>query len=411
MDENILKFRVGTLVVGAMIILAILIFLNSEAWDWTNRYTVFIKPTSAPGVTAGTPIRKNGILIGRVKDVTSEDDHVRLELLINEKERIFANEVCSIGAESILGDAVVEFLPLPVNQRGAPVRANHVMQKVALKRNPLEFVDMFADLKPELSETLSVVRTAGVAVNDAGQGISELTNTVQSVFQDDDSALRALLNDLRTMSRKAQVSLDNFNRIFENVNNVVGDPELKGQIKDTLAELPKIFQEVRVTVADTRKAIKAFGDIPEGVSSNLENLESFTGALKENGPEILAQVKASLKKADKFLENVKGFTKSFESLQNTEGTIGKLLNDTEIYDAALKTVEDAKAMVAELRMTTTKVTTKVEPMLNDLRMAADAVARDPGVLGVRGALDRRPSKTGYKGTPTQRDGGLFNLRR
>lgn len=409
MDESILKFRVGIFVVIAMVILAILIFLNSEGW--VSQYTVFIKPTSAPGVTVGTPIRKNGILIGRVKSVTSEDDHVRLELAINEDEKIFSNEVCSIGAESILGDAVVEFLPLPANQRGEPIRENHVMAKVALKRNPLEFVDMFADLKPELSETLAVVRTAGTAVNDAGQGITELTTTFQSALSNEDSDIKELLRDFRSMSQKAQVSLDNFNRIFENVNNVVGDPALKGQIKDALAELPKIFQEVRVTVADTRKAINAFGDIPDGVNSNLENLQSFTGALKEDGPEIIAQVKTSLENADKFLENVKGFTKSFKNLQNPQGTIGKLLNDTEIYDAALKTVEEAKTMVSELRQTSTKISAKVEPLLNDLRTAADAVARDPGVLGVRGALDRRPSKTGYKGTPVGRDGGLLNLRR
>ncbi len=409
MDESILKFRVGIFVVIAMVILAILIFLNSEGW--VSQYTVFIKPTSAPGVTTGTPIRKNGILIGRVKSVTSEDDHVRLELAINENEKIFSNEVCSIGAESILGDAVVEFLPLPVNQRGDPIRENHVMQKVALKRNPLEFVDMFADLKPELSETLAVVRTAGTAVNDAGQGITELTSTVQAVFNDDESDLKALLKDMRTMSQKAQVSLDNFNRIFENVNNVVGDPALKGQIKDALAELPKIFQEIRVTVVDTRKAINAFGDIPDGVNSNLENLEGFTGALKEEGPEILAQVKSSLRNADKFLENVSGLTQSLQSLKKSEGTIGKLLNDTEMYDKALETVEDAKAMVSELRRTSTMISNKTEPLLNDLRMAADAVSRDPGVLGVRGALDRRPGKTGYKGTPVGRDGGLFNFPR
>ena len=408
MDENRLKFQVGIFVVIAMLILAILIVLNSEGLG--SQYTVFIKPTSAPGVTAGTPIRKNGILIGRVKSVTSEDDHVRLELGINEKERIFSNEVCSIGAESILGDAVVEFLPLPASQRGEPIRENHVMGKVALKRNPLEFVDMFADLKPELSETLAVVRTAGSAVNDAGAGISELTNTFQSAFNSDDSDIKELLRDFRTMSQKAQVSLDNFNRIFENVNNVVGDPKLKGQIRDTLAELPKIFQEVRVTVADTRKAINEFGNIPQGVNSNLENLESFTGALKEDGPEIIAQVKASLENADKFLENIQGFTKSFENLQNSQGTIGKLLNDTEIYDVVLRTVEEAKAMVSDLRRTSSKVSTKVEPLLNDLRIAADAVARDPGVLGVRGALDRRPGKTGYKGT-AGRGGGLLNLRK
>jgi len=68
-------------------------------------------------------------------------------------------------------------------------------------------------------------------------------------------------------------------------------------------------------------------------------------------------------------------------------------------------------MVAELRQSSTKISSKVEPLLNDLRVAADAVARDPGVLGVRGAIDRRPGKTGYKGVPTERNGGLLNLRR
>ena len=105
-----------------------------------------------------------------------------------------------------------------------------------------------------------------------------------------------------------------------------------------------------------------------------------------------------------------GFTESFENLQDSEGTIGKLLNETDIYDTALETVEEAKAMVSELRRTSTRVSSKFEPLLNDLRMAADAVARDPGVLGVRGALDLRPSKTGYKGTLVGREGGLFNRR-
>ena len=84
MDENILKFRVGIFVVIAMLILGILVFLNSEGW--TRQYTVFIKPVSAPGVTVGTPVRKNGILIGRVKSVNTDDDHVLLGLAINENE-------------------------------------------------------------------------------------------------------------------------------------------------------------------------------------------------------------------------------------------------------------------------------------------------------------------------------------
>ena len=82
-------------------------------------------------------------------------------------------------------------------------------------------------------------------------------------------------------------------------------------------------------------------------------------------------------------------------LQNSEGTIGKLLNDTEIYDNVLETVENVRDL-----------SVKLEPLVNDLRSFADVLARDPGMIGVRGALDRRPGKTGYKGT-AGRDGGLL----
>ena len=86
MNEKRLQFFVGSFVLLGMLILAILIVLFSEGWS--TQYTLYIKPSSAPGVMVGTPIRKNGILIGRVKKVTNEDDYVLLQLGINEDEKI-----------------------------------------------------------------------------------------------------------------------------------------------------------------------------------------------------------------------------------------------------------------------------------------------------------------------------------
>ena len=81
MDENVQRLRVGIYTVIVILILGILIFLNSEGWNST--YTVILKPTSAPGVLVGTPVRTNGILIGRVANVKTEDDHVRLDLALS----------------------------------------------------------------------------------------------------------------------------------------------------------------------------------------------------------------------------------------------------------------------------------------------------------------------------------------
>ncbi|MEM9940453.1 MAG: MlaD family protein [Planctomycetota bacterium] len=397
MDENILKFRVGVFVVIAMCILGILVFLNSEGF--VPQYIVYVKPTSAPGVTRNTPIRKNGILIGRVRRVSTEDDHVRLDLAINSGEKIYENETCSIGTESILGDAVVEFLTKSADERGPVVQEGDTISTVAIARNPLDFVDMFADLKPEISTALAVVQDAGKSVDEAGVGIRNLSDSIQNIFDQDDNEVKALLLDLRTMSQKAQAALDNFNRIFENVNRVVGDPELRNRVRDSLAELPKIFQEVRNTVTDTRDAIQAFAKVPDNINTNLENIKPLTESLKIRGPEILDQVKTSLSNVDEFVSEVRQFTSSLKNLQNSEGTIGKLLNDSEIYDSALATVKRIE-----------EISIKLEPAINDLRMFADEIARDPGVIGVRGALDRRPSKTGYKGNAVGRDGGLFQFR-
>ena len=393
MDENILKFRVGIFVVIAMLILGILVFLNSEGW--TRQYTVYMKPVTAPGVTVGTPVRKNGILIGRVKSVKTQDDHVLVGLSINEDEFIYANEMCSIGSESFLGDAMVEILPLPKAERGERVSNNFVINRVAVRRNPMEIVDVALNLESDISKTLEAVRTAGESVNDAGTGVRDLTDLVQDAFENDDSDFKRLVVEIREMSERAQVAMDNFDRVFENINDIVGDEVLKGEIKKSIGSLPTIFEEVRVTVGDTRETINSFRSVSGNANDNLDNLKTFTGSLKENGPAILVQTRERLDNVNQLLDGIQGFTETLNKLQNSEGTVGKLLNDTEIYDNVLETVENVR-----------EVSVKLEPLVNDLRAFADILARDPGMIGVRGALDRRPGKTGYKGT-AGREGGLF----
>jgi len=403
MEEQLLRLRVGALVIVAIFILLILILLNSEFLG--SQYNVVLKPSSAPGVTVSTPVRKNGILIGRVRDVATEDDHVVLVLGINEDEAIYSNEIASIGAESFLGDAGIEILPLPREQRGQRIADGQALNRVSVKRNPMEIVDLALDLEGQIVETLKTVQVAGDAVNDAGAGIEQLASTVNMALTSEGSDLKVLLGDLRNVSSKASNSLDNFNRIFENMNEIVGDAELKNRINDAFEALPAVFREIRVTVADTRETIKSFSGVSGRVNDNLDNLSVFTESLKDEGPEILEQVNASVQNIDNLLTQVKSFTGSLGKLEkaftNPNGTVGKLFNESEVYDSVKMTVDNARDVSAQVKA----LSVRLEPMVRDLRTFADEVARDPGVIGVRGALDRRPTKTGYKGSAEKN--GLF----
>jgi len=79
----------------AIVILFALIYINSEVWK--GQYTVYLKPQTAPGVKTNTPVRKNGILIGRVQNIQTGDDHVTIALRIDNDEPVYKNEVASIG--------------------------------------------------------------------------------------------------------------------------------------------------------------------------------------------------------------------------------------------------------------------------------------------------------------------------
>ena len=84
MDERVLRFRVGVVVVAAAIITIILITLLG-AWPnpFSPRDTLHIRFDSAPGVTVDTPVRKNGVKIGRVSELELSERGVLLTLEID----------------------------------------------------------------------------------------------------------------------------------------------------------------------------------------------------------------------------------------------------------------------------------------------------------------------------------------
>ena len=219
MDDDIKKFRVGMFVLMGFLILGILILVNTEGgWlGWTSQITVYAKPDQAPGVKIGTPIRKNGILIGRVKQVSSQDDHVLLALGINKSERIYQNETCRIATESFLGDAVVQFFPLSDNKRGALIGEGATIMKPEIEPNPLEIMANFGDLQPRLDETLLVIQDGTRSFQSAAVGVSQLTQSFDGFLKDDKGDFSNLVQNLNTVSRKAELALDSFNSIFENL--------------------------------------------------------------------------------------------------------------------------------------------------------------------------------------------------
>ena len=74
---------------------------------------------------------------------------------------------------------------------------------------------------------------------------------------------------------------------------------------------------------------------------------------------------------------VNQMTKFAQSLNNSQGTVGQLVNNPELYDNLNNAVRQINELTKELR-----------PVINDARVFTDKIARHPEMLGVRGALER-----------------------
>ena len=88
MNDRVKQFRVGVVVLATRIIGAILVTLNGPtSTEWIpgldKHYQVTIELREAPGIGPNTPIRKNGLLIGRVAEVEDLQDHVAVKANID----------------------------------------------------------------------------------------------------------------------------------------------------------------------------------------------------------------------------------------------------------------------------------------------------------------------------------------
>jgi phospholipid/cholesterol/gamma-HCH transport system substrate-binding protein len=143
-----------------------------------------------------------------------------------------------------------------------------------------------------------------------------------------------------------------------------------------------MITETRETLSAARDIMVVFQRVSEKAENNLDNIQGFTGPLKERGGRLIDNFERSTQNLNELLQQLVTFS---QSLNNGQGTLNKLVHDEDLYLRIQRIVANVEDVSKRLR-----------PIVDDVRIFTDKIARDPRELGVRGALDRRPSglKTG-----------------
>ena len=386
MDERVIHLRVGAVVICAALITGSLIFLFGEGWR--SQYTVYVEPSKAPGVSKGTPVRKNGILIGRVQDVQTQERGVLLTLKINSDDKIYDDEVLQIGTESFLGDAVIEVLPGEAESRGEAVADGHRFasnaDNVRVKASPMDAINTLLEMQSGIGDLVTQWKDTGKSIDKAASGIHDVSVEIQNAFGNKESDFKAILENTRRLTEKADVALGNLNKVFEGSEGLFADAEYRKRIREGIEQIPDLITEMRTAVSNTNETITSFREASKGLQTNLDNIEKFTKSLGDEGPAFLKKLNHTMNGVDELVSNVNNFAKGF-SLKSG-GSFAKIMNDPSIYNdlsVALKNIKE--------------ITIKLQPLVDDFRTVGDGLAREPGQLGLRGLI--RPGALGSGSKP------------
>lgn len=428
MDENKLRFGVGVLVVSAIGVGILLTFLFGAFPSVLRRAArLDIVFPSAAGIQKDSPVVRDGVKIGRVEDIRLlEEGGVLVSLSIDRDQKLTHRYIPRISSGNLVtGDSELQFV------RATPRQIDTIYAgKRELLDQPYgdgDFVDYGSNsesllaLQGDLSQTLESIRAAGDSIAMAGQNVNRLAVDVKEAVDGTD-------NRLDDVADQAVQTLEEFQAAIRDVRRIVGDPELKRNIDASVQQFPdllreagralestqntfesfdrvgqrfdkvgerfdRVGEEAELAIADVRVAVtdakETVGSIRRGADRTVANAErtfanlaDFTEPLADNGDRLVGEVLGTLTRLQGTLAELESFGRS---LNNSDGTVKRLLEDDDLYYEIRRSVENIELATARIR-----------PILDDVRVFTDKVARDPRQLGVRGALTKRPNSAGLK---------------
>jgi phospholipid/cholesterol/gamma-HCH transport system substrate-binding protein len=133
--------------------------------------------------------------------------------------------------------------------------------------------------------------------------------------------------------------LEKISAIAEEIQESILDEELTNSIRNTVTEAEATFKELKVTATSLSSSTSEIGKMLEGrgerMSGALDNFETAAAKLDVVADD-LSKLSASLRSL-------------MDKIEQGEGSLGKLVNEPELYDQLKQTAENVDKLVTDIR--------------------------------------------------------------
>lgn len=360
MDDRVMQFRVGVVALATLFITGILVVMFGKLPTIMGSYTVYVRFGYAPGITDGTPVRKSGVLIGRVSEVALADhqEQVLVTLKIDKNKHVFKNEDCFITRDSLVGDAALAFRP---NPKKASLRNQRIEDGATLVG---EVLDDPTGLKQALQGPINTVTETGEALTQASRQLGSAAKKVDELLDSE----RQRIHDV----------LENASESLKAFRTVIGDPQTQQRLGEAMRKLPDTLDNMNRTFHSADESLRAFSrrtgpDQRTAVERMVETIELTDRALRKFSESTDPSKPPPVDQIADAVTNINEITRLLrqvlDRIDRGDGSIGALLNDRQLYDRLNRAARNVE-----------QVTRDIRPIVQDAKVFSDKISRHPGVL-------------------------------
>ncbi len=275
--------RIGIFVAAAFLILAVFIFIVGDLAVVFRKagYPLSVVFPSAAGLEKRAPVKMAGVSIGLVKDIKLSGRQARVDMDIDAGVRVPKDSSVTFSMAGLLGEKTVEIIPGASEESCAP--GDMLAGKMTMG---------FEDLGPMLGSVGDKIKSAGDAITET-LGPETRTNLGRAIEN-----LAGATAELQTLIRRNQAGIEKTVRETGQTAET-----LERSVKEVSAAAQETIGLIKDMAAENRDSLKL----------SLEKIKDLVGRL-EKSLELMSS--------------------ALEKINRGEGTLGKVIQDPELYDKA-----------------------------------------------------------------------------
>jgi len=277
------------------------------------QYSISAAFEDVSGLNVGDIVRVAGVEVGEVLEISLHENRGRLKMSIDNKVPVYQDAAAMVKSYGLLGDRYVAVDP---------------------GHSQFPRVESGAEIQPSLSpDDLNVLigKLNGVAGD-----IKSVSESMKNVFggEKGEKSLREIFENTRNLSQElVQIVKDN-----------------QEQFRNITAHLASLTGELNGMIAENREAVRSTMSTLPATAQNLQGITEDTRQLlkthREDISETIKQLKLASVRLDESLRNVEEIS---QKINQGEGSLGKLINDQELYNEAKNTLKEARHLIENMR--------------------------------------------------------------